>query len=302
MVLQPLPHDDLSSDRNIPPVFLDHYLFTETITRSYEYPEHATGLGILSTFNGRGDYLVNGRRIITDAHSFTVANHGSRLRISLPKPATQPVFLFFHSRLAATVHQSLVHSQEYLLEADLPGTVDLSYMERVHYKSTTMQECLGLLPRLGDSCSSFHSLKADGIIRALLEKLIVQNCTAAQTAARLKVIKKSTRTELFRRLSLSKEWMEANYALPITLEQMAGVALLNSHHFLRMFSQCYGVTPHRFLNHHRLERSKQMLKNSDEQIAVIANSVGFESLSSFSWLFRQRFGLSPSAFRQQAKR
>jgi AraC family transcriptional regulator len=299
LILQKLPHADLSADRNTPPVFADHYLFTETIETKYEYPEHATGLGILSTYCGNGNYTVNGRRMTMDAHSFAVVNYGSRLTIRLPMTATQPAFLFFHTGLAAAVHQSMTLSHEQLLEDHQPTEIpDLSCLERVHYKTASMQECMGLLPRLGDSCSSFHSLKADGIIRAMLEQLIVYNCNAVKLSAQLDVVKRSTRIELFRRLSLTKEWMEANYPQPITLDQMANVALLNSHHFLRTFRQCYGLTPHQYLINLRLERSKQLLKESNERVSLIANAVGFESLSSFSWLFSKRFGMSPSSFRQ----
>jgi AraC family transcriptional regulator len=278
MVLQKLPYAHLYADRHKPPVYTDHYLFTGTISKQYEYPEHTSGLGILTTLNGNGHYFINGRKTTIDAHSFALVNNGSKLAVQMHKPETQPVFLFFNTRLAA-------HA-------------DLGYMEGMHVKTKALHEALCLLPGLGDSCSSFHSLKADGIIRSILEKLVIQNARAVKLAAGLRVMKTSTRIELFQRLSLCKEWIDANFANPISLNEMAQVAALNSQHFLRMFSQCYGLTPHQYLMNIRLDYCKKMLRETTEPITSVCTNAGFESITSFSWLFKKRFGVSPSQFRK----
>jgi AraC-like DNA-binding protein len=113
----------------------------------------------------------------------------------------------------------------------------------------------------------------------------------------LRVAKRTTRIDLFQRLSRTREWIQVNYAAPLTLDDMAAVASMNSQHFLRQFRDCYGITPHRFLTHIRLEAARQLLQNSGETVSAICRHTGFESLSSFSGLFRQRYGLPPSASR-----
>jgi AraC family transcriptional regulator len=95
-----------------------------------------------------------------------------------------------------------------------------------------------------------------------------------------------------------KEWILTNYSSPITLNDMAARALLNPQHFLRMFRDCYGTTPHRFLTDTRLEAARQLLVETEQPVSAICRQTGFESLSSFSGLFRQHFGAPPSTYRQ----
>jgi AraC-like DNA-binding protein len=198
----------------------------------------------------------------------------------------QPLFLFFHPRL--------------LSEALTRQQADLSWLERVHPMNGILLERLGWLARLGNSCSSFSALKADSIILDIIQEFIREALAACRQSGRLRVSRRSTRIELFQRLSMVKEWILADYSSPITLKDMAAKAMLNSQHFLRMFRDCYGTTPHQFLIDTRLESARQMLVQTKEPVSAICRQTGFESISSFSGLFSARFGVSPSIFRQHA--
>jgi transcriptional regulator GlxA family with amidase domain len=107
--------------------------------------------------------------------------------------------------------------------------------------------------------------------------------------------------EIYKRLYIAKEWMEANYHQPITLNDIADEALLNSQHFLRLFSQLFKKTPHQFLIDLRLERAGNLLATTNASVSDICLSVGWESLASFSKLFKQKQGLTPTAFRNMAQ-
>jgi AraC-like DNA-binding protein len=52
-----------------------------------------------------------------------------------------------------------------------------------------------------------------------------------------------------------------------------------------------------FLQETRLEAARRLLAHSGDDITTICFAVGLESLGSFSWLFRKRFGVSPRDFR-----
>jgi len=52
-----------------------------------------------------------------------------------------------------------------------------------------------------------------------------------------------------------------------------------------------------FLQARRLAVAQKLLATTEEDVTQIALAVGFESLGSFSWLFRRRFGVSPRGFR-----
>ena len=71
---------------------------------------------------------------------------------------------------------------------------------------------------------------------------------------------------------------------------------------LRLFKQAFGRTPHQFLTHRRIERAKHLLARTERPVTEICLDVGFESLGSFSHLFRRETGASPTAYRRQAPR
>jgi len=288
MIVRNLPPPALFTSSGRPLVFADHVLLTGTTDEPYNHPEHEPGLALLLLRTGSGTCTVNRQREGLKPGQYLLINRGSRLGVSLPHPGTQPLFLFFHTALANEV-------------AARKG-VDWRWLERVHPLPPHLLQRLEDLVTTGDSCSSFGSLKADSLIRGLLEGLFDQARCAATLSGELPVRRQDTRVQLFKRLDLAREWMIANYAAPLTVEDMARVAALNTQHFLRMFNNCYGRTLHRFLTGIRLEAARQLLLHSGETVVAICRQTGFESPSSFSGLFKQRYGRSPLAYRQKQSR
>ena len=95
--------------------------------------------------------------------------------------------------------------------------------------------------------------------------------------------------------------MHALFAEPVTLREMAGAACMSPNHLLRTFRQAFGETPHQFLTTRRLEEARRLLADRELPVTEICLAVGFESLGSFSTLFRKRFGVSPSEYRRAKK-
>src|SRR5262249_27858422 len=86
-----------------------------------------------------------------------------------------------------------------------------------------------------------------------------------------------------------------------TLADAAAEAYLSPFHFLRLFRQAFGETPHEFLTRVRLERAQLLLSTSRRPVTEVCLDVGFSSLGSFSTLFSRRVGVSPSVFRRRAR-
>jgi AraC family transcriptional regulator len=276
---QLLPPETLAYDRR-PIVYLDHTLLTEMTEDVYTCPDHEPGLGLLTMLSGSARLLINRQRETLTEGQFLLINRGTRLAIELPR-GVRPLFLFFNTILVT--------------EAVDRWATDWCWLERVHPLPDGLRQRLLWLADL--QCSSFAALKADSMIRGILEELSAQSRLAATLSADLPVAHLSTRVRLYKRLSTTREWILANYASPLTLADMAKVAALNSQHFLRMFRDCYGITPHRFLTDTRMEAARTLLLQSHTPVSVICRLTGFESLSAFSWLFRQRFGSSPRTYR-----
>jgi AraC-like DNA-binding protein len=109
----------------------------------------------------------------------------------------------------------------------------------------------------------------------------------------------ATREELYRRLHYAKDYADAFFTTQITLDDMAQTAGLSANHLLRMFRQAFHQSPYQYIISRRLEHAQHLLRQTDQTVTDICLAVGFESLGSFSWLFRRRTGLSPLGYRLQ---
>jgi AraC-like DNA-binding protein len=83
-------------------------------------------------------------------------------------------------------------------------------------------------------------------------------------------------------------------------EQMARLCGCSPRHFSRLFRERFGESPRARQTEMRLLKARQLLLNSEKQIAEIALDSGYRSSSLFNSLFKRRFGASPSAWREQA--
>ncbi len=92
-------------------------------------------------------------------------------------------------------------------------------------------------------------------------------------------------------------FIKDNHHLPLTLTEIAAVAELSPFHFLRVFKQGTGRTPHRFLTGFRLEQARRYLKRDDLSVTEIAHLCGFATPSRLATAFRQETGVSPTSYR-----
>jgi AraC family transcriptional regulator len=93
------------------------------------------------------------------------------------------------------------------------------------------------------------------------------------------------------------EYIEAHLAEPIRLEDLAAIAGVSSYQLVRRFKESKGQPPHQFVLRRRIERAREMLRQSDKTILEVALSCGFSSQSHFSSTFRMLTGLTPGRYR-----
>jgi len=105
---------------------------------------------------------------------------------------------------------------------------------------------------------------------------------------------------LYRRIVYAKLFIDNNYANKIELDNIADEAFFSKYHFIRLFKSVYNKTPHQYLSFVRIEKAKQLL--STDMLAVnVCYAVGFESVTSFTGLFKRMVGQTPAAY-QAAQR
>lgn len=92
--------------------------------------------------------------------------------------------------------------------------------------------------------------------------------------------------------------MEANYCHNLSLEAFAKMCHRSLSSFKRKFLECYGVPPGRWLLERRLDRAARLLGSTEMNVTEIVFECGFESPAHFSRAFRDKFGRSPTEYRQ----
>jgi AraC-like DNA-binding protein len=104
-----------------------------------------------------------------------------------------------------------------------------------------------------------------------------------------------------RRAVEAAHWMDAHAHEPIDLEGMARAVGLSAFHFLRIFGNVLGVTPHQYLVRARLRHAARLLFDEARSITDVALEVGFGDLSNFVRTFHRAAGVSPRSFRRAAR-
>lgn len=103
---------------------------------------------------------------------------------------------------------------------------------------------------------------------------------------------------LYRRLVQAKLFIDQHYAEPIDLDAIADEAYFSKFHFIKQFKSIYRRTPHQYLIDVRMGKAREFL-NAGASVSEACYAVGFESLPSFSGLFKRITGMTPSAYLAQ---
>ncbi|HYJ38687.1 MAG TPA: AraC family transcriptional regulator [Chitinophagaceae bacterium] len=105
--------------------------------------------------------------------------------------------------------------------------------------------------------------------------------------------------DIYQRVVSAKLFIDDNYTEPIDLKKISGQAFLSRFHFHRLFTRIYRRTPHQYLTRKRIEKAKVLLAEN-KTVSDVCNEVGFESIGSFSVLFKKEIGFAPQYYRNMA--
>jgi AraC-like DNA-binding protein len=106
-------------------------------------------------------------------------------------------------------------------------------------------------------------------------------------------------TDIYQRIVAAKVYIDENFHDTIALDDISSRAFLSRFHFHRLFTRIYRKTPHQYLTQKRLDKAKDLL-SENMPVTEVCNEVGFESIGSFSALFKKEIGFAPQYYRNQA--
>jgi AraC-like DNA-binding protein len=266
----------------------------------YHVPGYRTTLSLKSVTRGRATYATRRSRYVLDPGSLVVLNHDQEYSLDIDaRDRAATTCLFFEPGFVESVAAAMEAPEGALLE-EVEVRGGLEVCERAHPKTGTIGAILQALDgRMGAGPSSPAWLE-EHMFGAAAEIVRLDGRARAEMAS-FPGLRASTREEAYRRLHWARDFIDACFSEPLTVARVAKVAAMSPYHFQRLFRQAFGETPMQRVQARRLLAAARLLVETDRHVTRICGEVGFESLGTFSALFRRRFGAPPSAFRKMRR-
>jgi AraC-like DNA-binding protein len=267
--------------------------------RSREYFWQGAGpLSIKSFYHGRALYRTGGGHAAVDDQHYLILNADQPYSITVEAELpVESLCVFFAPGFAERVQRDLTLPAQELLDDPAAPTAPLAFYDRTYPHDETLSPALRALRAALPQRSAEPGWREEQYHGLMQRLLAVRQAGRAEVAA-LPAARPATRDELYRRLHRARDYAAACYAQPLALDDLARVAALSPNHLLRTFRAAFGQTPHQYLTRLRLAHARRLVAETDLPVTDVCLAVGFESLGSFSTLFRREFGLAPSHLRQ----
>ena len=104
-------------------------------------------------------------------------------------------------------------------------------------------------------------------------------------------------TKVTDKVKLVLNYIHDNYSNNISINTLANICDYSEYHFMRFFKKHIGMTCIQYINNYRLEKASLLLNSTSQPIMDISLEVGFDNLSYFNKLFKNKYNLTPKEFR-----
>ncbi|HLJ55022.1 MAG TPA: AraC family transcriptional regulator [Chthonomonadaceae bacterium] len=266
------------------------------------FPGGEGALAIRWTRNGRRYFESNREQFAVDDSAYLIFNGGRAFSSFVESPSVVSCYCVSYAPdVAEDALRSMVTNEDRLLEDPFGGRYQpVQFFETTYRHNALVTPLLRRLEEAVESQSEPHGWFGEQF-RYLIARMLTSHREVLREVARLPAARAATRLEVYRRTLQARDFMEASLDRPLTVSEIASVACFSPFHFLRSFRQVFHETPHQYLTRRRIERAQDLLQHTELSITNVCLDVGFESLGSFSTLFRRHMGVSPERFRSRRR-
>ena len=279
--------------------------------KQYYVADFPGPLSIKTVVRGSAMWGTREAERLVDSGSYLVLNAGREYSLTVDARETVETFcLFFRNGSVEDVLRVESSDPAQLLEASFAGTqasangngeAGLEFFETLHQHDRMVS------PRVR---AMYRRVKEGKATQAWLEDQFFAVAKALQSvrvnthrqARRIPAKKLSTKIELYRRLLRGRDYLDSFSGAETRLDKVASEACLSPYHFHRLFREVFGETPNKYLQRRRLANAQQLLRSTDRTVTEICLEIGFESMTSFSALFRRIYGCSPRKYRSSLQK
>jgi len=209
-------------------------------------------------------YKINNQPFKLEANNYLIVNKSSEVEVSVQSEETvKGICIYPPEELINEVFLYKTKSANELLDSNDLSSSDCHFtpknyrIESTHTGRFLTQQ----LPFLLQQNTLGNPINFDGFYLQMAEHLVEDQLMINQQLSNLCSVKKQTKEELFRRVSLAREYMESNFTRKITVEELATTASLSKYHFLRVFKEIFHCTPYQFILNLKLIAAEKFIQN-----------------------------------------
>jgi len=274
--------------------------------KQYHVAEFPGPLSIKTVVRGSAVWGTREAERLVDRGSYLVLNAGQRYSLTVDARETVDTFcLFFRDGWVEDAHR--VESSDPAMVLDMPlagagansngnGHARAEFFETLYRHDELLSPLVRNMYLHVKEQNATQPWLEDQFF-AVAKALRSVRADAHRQARRIPAKKLSTRVELYRRLLRGKDYLDSFFGRDLRLDRVASEACLSPYHFHRLFREVFGETPNQYLQRRRLANARELLGSTERTVTEICLEVGFESMTSFSALFRRVYGCSPREFR-----
>jgi AraC family transcriptional regulator len=267
-------------------------------TTSADYPMHTGPLTLKFTLKGAEFFKTPERDYTVEAGSYLIINQGQKYSCRIAsRSEVETISVFFRPKFAEEVLASLVTPEDKLLEfKETNSELPVHFAEKIYEQNSFITTSIMKFKIASENNLEDEDWFEDEFF-TLLKNMLVLHRVVNKEVENVSSAKLSTKWEIYRRAHVARDYIDEHFSEEIKLEDVAKASCLSLYHFIRIFKNIFKETPRQYIIKKRLEKASALLMHSEVSITDVCFDVGFKSLSSFSWLFKQKFGMYPEQLR-----
>lgn len=227
--------------------------------------------------SGEENYFINNKSYKVKSNQFLLVNANDKVDIHVRSSyPTKGICLYPSENLIQEITHFYTSSDKMLLDPSKVNCTEVNFTQSIFpiNSNTTGFFLQHAIQNILQLHQQDVSIDYDLFFMQLVEKLLHDQLEISKQIKRLSSSKKQTREELFRRLSIVKNYIHDNYTEKLPINDLSEMACLSKYHFLRSFKALYNMSPYQYLLQLKLNKARK-LKRKDYSYSEISELVGF---------------------------
>ena len=170
--------------------------------------------------------------------------------------------------------------------------------KEIHFKNESItfeSDIQNLIRSYGEECK-YKQPGHELIIQALNTQIAV--CLIRQSKSNVIEYINNHRYSEKNYINKVIEFLRTQYNKDFSFKDVAKIANFSPYHFIHIFKEETGKTPHEYLLDVKIEKAQELLRLKRNNITEICYMCGFNNISHFTTVFKKKVGVTPSEYRK----